>query len=116
LQKQHGPMFWLLYMNSVGDSALVDFNGADLREFELRDGLVWLHEDDRDVTLASQMRSTTGPTTEPPAGGRGMTLDQYLDWQDQHRASGRVEAQRLNYIKGARGRDVPLPRPEAPRR
>lgn len=109
LMKQHGSMFWLLYMNSVGDSALVDFDAADLREFELRDGMIVLNEDDRDILLATAMRGKTSAVHEPPLGGRGMKLDEYLDWQEQHRNSGRIERTRLDYIKGARGRHVPLP-------
>lgn len=102
LQRQHGAMFWLLYMNNVGDSNLVDFSAADLREFELRDGMIVINEDDRDAGLATAMRSAVGGGDEPPNGGRGMTLTEYLDWQDQHRNSGKVEKQRMEYIRNVR--------------
>lgn len=106
LQKQHGVMFWLLYMNSVTDSALVDFDEADIRWFELRTGQVVITEDERDAALAGVMRSRTHGA-EPPQGGRGMTLEQYLDWQDQQKARSSIDPRRLNYIRGARGHDIP---------
>lgn len=110
LMKQHGSMFWLLYMNNVSDSQLVDFSAADLREYELRGTNIILNEDDRDITLASRMRSaTTGDFGDPLNGGRGMTLTAYFDACDQLRVSdpGAISRQRISYIKGARGlRDV----------
>lgn len=103
LMDQHGSMFWLLYMNTVSDSALVDFSAGDLREYELRGGNVWLTEDDRDASLAKAMRSVVGGDIEPPNGGRGMTLTEYLDFTDRARVSGGISRTRIDYIKGARG-------------
>jgi len=103
LMKQHGSMFWLLYMNSVSDSALVDFSAADLREYELRSGMVWISEDDRDATLAKTMRSALTGEVEPPNGGRGMTLTEYLDYCDQAKSASGLSRKRLDYIKGVRG-------------
>jgi hypothetical protein len=103
LQKQHGAMFWLLYMNSVGDSNLVDFNEGDLRGFELRDGVLWFTEDDRDQRLAHVMRGITsreGATL--PNGGRGMKLNDYLDHCDRERQAATLGGNRLAYIRGAR--------------
>lgn len=103
LMKQHGVMFWLLYMNTVSDSALVDFSAADLREFELRGSQVVLNEDDRDSALAKAMRSALTGEVEPLNGGRGMTLSDYLDACDRLRAGSQIGGSRLAYIRGARG-------------
>lgn len=113
LMNQHkaGGMFWLLYMNSVGDSNLVDFSAADLREFEFRSAgdqrMIMLTEDDRDVQLAAAMKGKVGGGSawdEPENGGRGMKLSEYMDWQDSHRASSQLDPRRLEYIRGARNR------------
>ncbi len=103
LQRQHGAMFWLLYMNSVGDSNLVDFNEADLRGFELRDGVLWFTEDDRDRETARVMRGmTANDAAGIPNGGRGMKLNDYLDACERERQTSTIGGRRLAYIRGAR--------------
>ena len=51
LMKQFGTRFPLLYMNSVVDSQLVDFDVADLRFFRLEGETIKFHEDERDMDL-----------------------------------------------------------------
>jgi hypothetical protein len=107
LQKQHGAMFWLLYMNSVGDSNLVDFNEADLRGFELRDGVLYFTEDDRDLAIARAMRGlTASEAASIPNGGRGMKLTDYLDACDREREAATLGGNRLAYIRAARRGDA----------
>ncbi len=127
LMNQHGTMFWLLYMNTATNAALVDFSAADLREYELRGEQVVLYEDDRDVVLSRAMRAPLG-VREPPNGGRGMTLTQYLDYTDRQAAGaplprykqdGTLSRERFEYIKAARsGRTIDharlLPKEEKP--
>jgi hypothetical protein len=117
LMQQHGTMFWLLYMNSATESSLVDFSAGDLREFELRGEEVWVHNDDRDIDLARAMRVPMAGA-EPPDGGRGMRLNEYLDWEDSHArrsapprhdpTTGQLNRERFEYIKAVRrgGRDA----------
>lgn len=101
LQAQHGPMFWLLYMNSVGDSQLTDFDVADLRSFEMRSGMLCFGEDDRDATLATAV-GAPGHGTELNNGGRGMTLTDYFAAVDQARGGGGLSAHRVEYLKATR--------------
>jgi len=47
----YGVMFPLLFMNSVLDPALVDFDMSQLRYFMMEDGFIHFDDDERDVVL-----------------------------------------------------------------
>jgi hypothetical protein len=49
LAAEYGPRFFLLYMNSVSDTALVDFDKADLRFFVMEGSNLVYREDERDT-------------------------------------------------------------------
>lgn len=71
LQREHGVMFPLLYMNSVASSDLVDFDVADLRFYDVRGESVWFSEDDRDAELSREMRAPA-PKRGPELRGRSI--------------------------------------------
>jgi len=57
LKKEFGVLFPLLYMNSVLDPALVDFDEADLRLYRMVDDTLIFEEDHRDAKLAEAIES-----------------------------------------------------------
>ncbi len=57
LKKEFGVLFPLLYMNSVVDPALVDFDENDLRLYRLVEDTLIFEEDGRDAKLAESMES-----------------------------------------------------------
>jgi hypothetical protein len=67
LKRTFGPRFYLLYMNSVTDSALVDFRPQDLRTFTLEaDGLLHYTDDPRDATWLADPTIALAPRPERP--------------------------------------------------
>lgn len=78
-RKQLGPLFYLLYMNSAVDSALVDFDPADLREYRVQGSNLVIPGDDRDLRLAARFSRQTGDSetpksADPPFELRGSTV------------------------------------------
>jgi hypothetical protein len=56
LKKDHGSMFWLLYMNSAADPELTDFHEKDFRYYTVNDlGQFVLEEDRRDAIIANRL-------------------------------------------------------------
>jgi hypothetical protein len=73
LQKEHGVMFPLLYMNSIGDSALTDFSESDLRFYNLVGDEIEFEENELDLQLVDHMNM---PARKPDFDGlRGRPLD-----------------------------------------
>ncbi len=71
LRREHGSMFYLLYMNTAADASLTDFNLQILRPFtfiETPDGMaIDFAENDLDVALVNRIKRGEGPAIEPPA-------------------------------------------------
>lgn len=74
LQKEHGSMFPLLYMNSATDPSLVDFDMEDVREFKWFGDELEFEEDERDALLREKMRAPAPPPPQADAM-RGMKLN-----------------------------------------
>ncbi len=77
LRKGFGAMFYLLYMNSVQNPELTDFDCGLLRYFKLvANGMaVEFVEDERDSALVLKMRGRDGqPEAPPPPVGQKMTI------------------------------------------
>ncbi len=64
LKKEFGVLFPLLYMNSVLDPALVDFDEDNLRFYRLVDDTIVFEEDGRDARLAESMENKPQGITE----------------------------------------------------
>jgi hypothetical protein len=65
LRALHGTMFPLLYFNRVEDSGLVDFDVADLREFEIAGSMLRFQGDPRDADLAREIARPVLPRVVP---------------------------------------------------
>jgi hypothetical protein len=87
LAAEFGPRFFLLYMNSVHDSALVDFDKADLRFFTMEADSIVFKADPRDTLFPAELtdvdRAIEGatlpeldltPTPLPHRKGRAFAL------------------------------------------
>lgn len=61
LSREYGPRFFLLYMNSVSDSALVDFDRADLRFFALHGNALDYTDDPRDTLWPAESATAPDP-------------------------------------------------------
>ena len=70
LEREFGTMFPLLYMNNIGHPDLVDFNEADLRFFDLDQGVLFYEDDPRDEILEERFGQPSPITIE-----RGERLD-----------------------------------------
>ena len=78
LKKEHGAMFWLLYMNSAADPELTDFHEQHLRAYRIEGDEIVFDEDGRDVVLAE--RAAPHEHVEQPVPDlRGKPLKQALD-------------------------------------
>jgi hypothetical protein len=73
LQAEHGVMFPLLYMNSIGDSTLTDFSESDLRFYTLEGGEIEFEETDLDAKLVVDMNMPARKTQIDEL--RGQPLD-----------------------------------------
>ena len=74
LQKEHGTMFPLLYMNSAADPSLVDFDIEDVRRFAFNEGQIEFTEDERDALLCEKLKVKE---VEPPPSGMRLNSDTY---------------------------------------
>ena len=68
----YGVMFPLLFMNSVLDPALVDFDMTHLRYFILEDGFLQFDEEERDTILHEFLFGTTKEEPKPGPMPRGI--------------------------------------------
>lgn len=81
LQREHGSMFYLLYLNSVADPELTDFDMSLVRAFEIKDGEVVFEEDERDVLLGKKVERSNAKASgliPPPVVRRGQVLNSVL--------------------------------------
>jgi hypothetical protein len=78
LQKEFGVLFWLLYMNSVNNSELTDFNFDQLRFYTIADGKFHFDEDGRDMEIKTRITPVERPVSD---GLRGVRLTPEI--QDQ---------------------------------
>jgi len=73
LHKEYGAMFYLLFLNSVADPELVDFDLSMIRDFRIEGGKVIFDEDERDGRLRERFEKfSDGPA--PPQITRGQRL------------------------------------------
>eukprot|EP00918_Siedleckia_nematoides_P057476 GHVU01125365.1.p1 GENE.GHVU01125365.1~~GHVU01125365.1.p1 ORF type:complete len:416 (+),score=32.26 GHVU01125365.1:1912-3159(+) len=72
LQREYGSLFYLLYMNSVADPSLTDFDLSLIREFKyINDGKhLEFSEDDRDSYLVKRAESGSLMAEKPPPRGQ----------------------------------------------
>ncbi len=68
LQREHGSMFYLLYLNTPSDPSLVDFDVEQIRNFKVLNEKVVFDADERDFILEKRMKLKKEHTTEgkPP--------------------------------------------------
>ena len=85
LQRIHGVMFPLLYMNSIGDSTLTDFSASDLRFYELVGDELLFERNEWDDRLEKDMNAPAAKA-EAVESGRGKPLDLALVRRDGFRA------------------------------
>jgi hypothetical protein len=71
LMREYGPRFYLLYMNSVSDSTLTDFDVTDLRVFDLEGDVLTFPDDPRDT---ENPWHRGGPIPSPPTPTDPMDL------------------------------------------
>ncbi len=95
LRKSFGAMFYLLYMNSVNNPELTDFDVGLLRYFKMlaEAGGIEFEETEQDYALVMRMERNDGQAPEPPTP------------TGQH-----LTAENFNAVFGLRGRDEFLAR------
>jgi hypothetical protein len=74
LRREHGSMFYLLYLNSAADPELVDFDLELVREFKLVNGVIVFDEDERDERLTKDYDKTSDSPAPPLKVERGTLL------------------------------------------
>jgi hypothetical protein len=78
LKREHGAMFYLLYMNSAADPELTDFHEQQLRTYWIEGEEIVFDEDGRDAVLAERARPhEPAPVVVPEI--RGKKLRDVLD-------------------------------------
>jgi len=77
LQKEHGVMFPLLYMNSVGDSTLTDFSESDLRFYNLVGDELEFEENELDAQLVKDMNTPARKSDLDSLRGRPLDAQTY---------------------------------------
>ena len=79
LKKDHGSMFWLLYMNSAADPELTDFHEKDFRYYTVNDlGQFVLEEDSRDAIIANRLAPPAEDALAPIPDTQGKPLTDAL--------------------------------------
>lgn len=79
LKKDHGSMFWLLYMNSAADPELTDFHEKDFRYYTVNDlGQFVLEEDRRDAIIANRLAPPAEDALAPIPDTKGKPLTDAL--------------------------------------
>jgi hypothetical protein len=66
LQREHGTLFTLMYMNSATDPSLVDFNMNDVRSFTFSGATLTFTENEMDAALIEKLK--VRPVAERPSG------------------------------------------------
>jgi hypothetical protein len=66
LMREHGSMFYLLYLNSANDPELTDFDMEQVRNFWLEDGKIMFEGDARDAFLKERMEKLSGTGEATP--------------------------------------------------
>lgn len=90
LQAADPVQFALMYMNSLADPSIADFNMAEVREFWWEGAEVCFASDERDALLEAAYGRTSAPRKDP-AADRPIALNDYL------RSGVRDEYLRLKY-------------------
>lgn len=90
LQAADPVQFALMYMNSLADPSIADFNMAEVREFWWEGAEVCFASDERDALLEAAYGRTSAPRKDP-AADRPIPLNDYL------RSGVRDEYLRLKY-------------------
>jgi len=82
LKREHGAMFYLLYMNSAADPELTDFHADSLRRFWIEGDEIVFDEDGRDQVIAKRSAPVeVAPVVVPDLRGRklnGGLMDELL--------------------------------------
>jgi hypothetical protein len=66
LMREHGSMFYLLYLNNASDPELTDFDMEQVRTFWLEDGKIMFEGDARDAFLKDRMEKLSGTGEAAP--------------------------------------------------
>jgi hypothetical protein len=66
MQREHGSMFYLLYLNSAADPELTDFDMSLVRDFSIDGGLVHFEEDMRDQMLTKKFAAVRNEGQSAP--------------------------------------------------
>lgn len=77
LQKEHGSMFWLLYMNSVSNPELTDFPEEDLRHYIIEDGHFKFRSDPMDIVIREKEKAPLVAETNEALRGMPLNKDTF---------------------------------------
>lgn len=76
LHKEHGIMFYLLYMNSAADPELVDFDIEQLRYYAMSGDAIVFEESDVDAKIMDKLNAPAPEMPDVPSGTR-LTAETY---------------------------------------
>lgn len=77
LQKDHGVMFWLQYMNSVSNPELTDFPEEDLRHYIIENGVFRFKSDPLDAIIREKENAPLMQTTNEAVRGMPLTRETF---------------------------------------